>query len=281
MFGGAPGKIALLYSALGLMAPLIALAYREGGPYAVAAFFAPLAVVRMTALQAERLKEAAYRLSLKNQALRHATESAGAERRDERLVIAGEIHDEVLPPLFKVHLMGQVLRRDIETGRLLELDQDLPELLTATDAAQEAIRALVNDLRRSPLGLGGLVPTLGLLVRQLDASSAPTIRSELGDVRGSQVTQLIAYQVVREALTNACKYSRASHVDLRLWSDDGLLRVVVSDNGIGFDASQVDGSQHFGLQLMKERVEAAGGRVVVDSVLGEGTTIAVSLPPDL
>ena len=48
------------------------------------------------------------------------------------MVVAGELHDEVLPPLFKVHLMGQVLRQDLDSGQLLNLDCDLPELLSAT-----------------------------------------------------------------------------------------------------------------------------------------------------
>ncbi len=97
------------------------------------------------------------------------------ERKDERLALAGELHDEVLPSLFKVHLMGQVLKQDLAAGRLLELDDDLPELLLATDAAQRAIRDLLGDLRRSPLGAAGLVPTVRMLVDQLAAAGAPPV----------------------------------------------------------------------------------------------------------
>ena len=123
MFGGRPGANALLYVSMGLMSPLIALTYREGGPFALVAFFAPLGIARLSFVQYQRLQEASSRMEAKDQAILKATELVGAERRDERLAIAGELHDEVLPPLFKVHLMGQVLRRDIESGHLLELDR--------------------------------------------------------------------------------------------------------------------------------------------------------------
>ncbi len=115
-------------------------------------------------------------------ALRGAAGEMARERKDERLALAGELHDEVLPSLFKVHLMGQVLKQDLAAGRLLELDDDLPELLLATDAAQRAIRDLLGDLRRSPLGAAGLVPTVRMLVDQLAAAGAPPV-----DHRGRRV----------------------------------------------------------------------------------------------
>jgi signal transduction histidine kinase len=63
-----------------------------------------------------------------------------------------------------------------------------------------------------------------------------------------------------------------------MWPEGDLLRLVVSDDGVGFVPWEVDGTEHFGLQLISERVEAGGGRVVVESRLGEGTTVAASLP---
>ncbi|MGH2640874.1 MAG: sensor histidine kinase, partial [Actinomycetota bacterium] len=194
--------------------------------------------------------------------------------------LAGELHDEVLPSLFKVHLMGQVLRQDLAAGKLLELDDDLPELLLATDAAQRAIRDLLGDMRRSPLGAAGLKPTLRLLVDQLTSAGAPPVVLDVEEFSSSPLAQLLAYQVVREALHNAAKHSRASNVELRLWKDERMLRVSVRDDGTGFAWAAVDSSRHFGLQIMKERIEAAGGSMFVDSRLGEGTLVAASVPMD-
>ena len=59
-------------------------------------------------------EDAAKKIAAKDRALLTAAGQTLLERRDERIAVAGELHDEVLPPLFKVHLMGQVLRQDSE-----------------------------------------------------------------------------------------------------------------------------------------------------------------------
>src|SRR5437773_1997817 len=106
--------------------------------------------------------------------------------------------------------MGQVLRQDLNSGRLLDLDVDLPELLAAAEAAQTVIRDLMRDLRQSSLGPAGLNATLELLARQLETAGSAPITLDLHDVGGSSACQLLAYQVAREALNNAARHSRAS-----------------------------------------------------------------------
>ena len=138
-----PVQYAFAYLVLGLFAILLATVGVSAGVLGAVVFLAPLALARQTFVQAERLGESAQKLEAKNQALKDAVDHVADERRDERMVVAGELHDEVLPPLFKVHLMGQVLKQDLSSGRLLDLDQDLPELLSATQVAQGAIREVL------------------------------------------------------------------------------------------------------------------------------------------
>jgi signal transduction histidine kinase len=278
MFGASPWHYLAGYLLLGLLALPLAAAFAIGGVWAVLLFIAPLVLAREMFRQTQHALEAAERIREKDVALRGAVGDVVRERKDERLALAGELHDEVLPSLFKVHLMGQVLKQDLAAGRLLELDDDLPELLTATDAAQRAVRDLLGDLRRSPLGAGGLVPTIRVLVDQLEAAGGPPVSVEVGVLDCTPLAQLLAYQLVRESLHNAAKYANASTVTVRLWQDDEVLRVSVSDDGSGFAWSTVDTDRHFGLQIMKERIEAAGGSMFVDSRLGAGTTVAASLP---
>ena len=277
---GSSPSFTLAYLCFGFLSILIAGAFLGWGIAGVLAFTAPVALARQAFHQRHLLERADRRLKDKDDALRHVEEQILEERRDERLVLAGELHDEVLPPLFKVHLMGQVLRQDLTTGRLLELDDDLPELLSATEAAQGAIRDLVRDLRRSQLGPGGLPETIRLLAAQLEAAGSPRISLDINPVEGTQVVQLLAYQVIREALHNSARHAKAERIDVRLWQEDGLVRLVVKDDGMGFDPSAVDRDRHFGLQLVVERVEAARGAVVIDSRLGEGTIVSATFPPD-
>ena len=277
---GSARSFSVAYLCFGFLSVLVAAAYLGWGIAGVLAFTAPVALARQAFHQRHMLERADRRIQDKDEALLHVEEQILSERRDERLVLAGELHDEVLPPLFKVHLMGQVLRQDLTTGRLLDLDEDLPELISATEAAQSAIRDLVNGLRRSQMGPGGLVDTVRLLAAQLEGAGSARIVLELESVQASQVTQLLIYQVIREALNNAAKHARASTIDVRVWQAEGLVRLVVKDDGIGFDPRMVDRNRHFGLQLIAERVEAARGTVVMDSRLGQGTVVTALLPPD-
>jgi signal transduction histidine kinase len=278
MFGQSPAHYVVGYLLLGLLALPLSAAVAIGGVWALLLFLASLALAREMFRQTQLAASASNALRRKDAALREATGEVVKERRDERLRLAGELHDEVLPSLFKVHLMGQVLRQDIERGRLLELDEDLPQLLSATERAQHAIREILGDLRRSPIGAGGLAPTLRTLIDQVGQAGGPKVSLEFDALNASPLAQLLAYQVVREALYNAAKHSRAREVVVRVYSDGDLIRLSVIDDGVGFDLRQVDPDTHFGLQLMSERLEAAGGRLVVDSELGTGTTVAATIP---
>ena len=94
----------------------------------------------------------------------------------------------------------------------------------------------------------------------------------------SGIAENLLFLVGREAMNNAVRHSRASQVTVRLAEENDEIRLAVADDGVGFDPRLVDRGTHFGLQLIAERVRAAGGRVVVDSRLGTGTTVAVTMP---
>jgi signal transduction histidine kinase len=281
VYGRSPLQHLVGYAGLGLLAVLLGTVWASVGPWGLVAFLVPLGLARQVFLQGKTLQEADARLEMKDRALVAAADHVLDERRDERMAVAGELHDEVLPPLFKVHLMGQVLRQDLLSGRLLDLDDDIPELLRATEVAQDAIRSVLRDLRRSSLGPGGLNSTIELLAQQLEAGGASTFRLVLEDVGGSSVIQLLAYQVAREAMTNAARHSKATMVSVTLERSEGVIRLRVEDDGIGFLPHAVDQEAHFGLQLIKERVEAAGGSVFVTSELSLGTRVVANLPTDI
>ena len=202
------------------------------------------------------------------------------ERRDERLTLAAGIHDEVLPPLYKVHLMGQVVKHDFASGRLLDLESDVPDLLQAVDSADTALRDLVHDLRNSRIGPGGLLETLRLAVRDAESQTNARVELQAEPIGGSALTHLLVYQLAKEALANAIKHSRARVIRVGLREDDQAIRLSVDDDGCGFDLRSVDQATHFGLQIMRERTEIAGGEMAVDSWPGEGTHVVVKLPID-
>jgi two-component system, NarL family, sensor histidine kinase UhpB len=92
----------------------------------------------------------------------------------------------------------------------------------------------------------------------------------------------LLYQSAREALSNAYKYSGAAHLNVQLAAVDHGIRLVVSDDGTGFDSKLATCGRHhgYGLRLMSVAVHEAGGTVDICSAPGQGTSVTVTLPLD-
>lgn len=276
---GSKSVFVLSYSCFGLLGLLLAEIHAKLGVWGLCAFVFPALLAWQVFSQGRQLDDAEMRLDRRGRTIEVLTGKIADERREERLSVAAGLHDDVLPPLYQVHLMGQVLRQDLAQGRLLALEEDLPQLLAATDGASEAIRHLIRDLRRSPLGPGGLSSTLRMLAEELEATNPRTrILLEVEESPAAPMVQLLVYQVAREALRNAVKHAEAAHVTLRILQEPSCLRLVVGDDGRGFDPGDVDTDAHFGLQLMKERIELFGGDMLVDTELGRGTNVIARFP---
>jgi signal transduction histidine kinase len=268
------------YVCFGLLAVVLATTYLAAGTWGLLAFAIPLLLARQMFVHWKQVGEVRVQLQEERQALGVVSSRIVDERRDERLTVAAGIHDEVLPPLYKVHLMGQVLRQDLASGRLLDLEADLPDLLQATEHASAALRDLVRDLRTSPLGPGGLGPTIELLARNLQAESGIKIVVRTEPVPGTPLTHLLVYQVAREALANVVRHSQASAAHVTLSDDGDSIRLAVEDDGSGFLPGLVDRGEHFGLQLMRERVELSGGVFFLESSPNQGTRLVAKVPAE-
>jgi signal transduction histidine kinase len=280
LVGGQPASFLLLYACFGLAAILLAEVYWVAGDWGLLVFIVPILLARQVFVSRYRLRDMATVISNKTRALLTISERIFEERRDERLSVAAGLHDEILPPLYRVHLMGQVLRQDLASGRLFNLEEDLPELLGATEEASAATQSLIRSLRSSTIGSGGLLDTLRLLVREMQSTSSSRIHLRMEEVGGSPVVQLLAYQVAREGLRNAVRHANASQITITLAKDSPDMRLVIEDDGDGFDPRAVDESSHFGLQLMRERVELAGGVLLIDTSMGMGTRVVARLPAE-
>ena len=281
VYGGSRPEVFLGgYACFGLLAALMATVYSAAGNAGLVAFAIPLLISRQMFIHWKRLGEANHSIAQKERALTAVSSRIADERRDERLALAAGIHDEVLPPLYKVHLMGQVVKHDLASGRLLDLESDVPDLIHAVESADSSLRNMVRGLRRSTIGAAGLGEMLGLLVNEVEATTHARVETVIRRVGGSPLIQLLVYQLAREALSNAARYADATTIVLALDEDEDSIRLRITDDGQGFSMLGVDSSSHFGLQLMRERVELAGGVLLVDSNPGEGTTVLARLPID-
>jgi signal transduction histidine kinase len=209
---GNPIAFVSTYTSFGLVAVLLALAVTTGGTWGLLAVGIPILLARQVFMRSTELYETARMLADKSNLLLTITEKIADERRDERLALAAALHDDLLPPVYKVHLLGQVIRQDLATGQLLALDDDVPDLVSATQETSDVARNLIRQLRTSPIGSDGLTSTLRLLVRTMSTESDSRIHAEVTDCEGAPIVQLLAYQVAREAMRNALKYSSARNI---------------------------------------------------------------------
>jgi signal transduction histidine kinase len=279
LFGSRPVDTVMLYVAMGLLAPLMAVMYLSAGPAALAVTLVPAVLAHVSLARSQHLGSLLERLEAKDAAIRRATERAHAERAHERSTLASELHDEVIPALFRVQLLGQVVEKDLQEGKLLDLEDDVSRLIDAVCVAQALSRAFISGLRSSPLGSRGLSGALQMLVDDLRTTNGPRIYLSVQPPVGSHAAQQVVFLVVREALRNACQHARSTEVRVSVRHDGGMLRAVISDDGVGFEPTRTV-TGHLGLCLIRETVEAVGGTLVIDSELGIGTTVAVAVPPD-
>ena len=91
----------------------------------------------------------------------------------------------------------------------------------------------------------------------------------------SEEIEVAVFRVVQEALTNVARHSDASRVSVFVGGERGRLRVVVEDNGVGFDPEAP--TRRLGLMGIRERVTILGGTVTIDSSPGQGTAVTVEI----
>jgi signal transduction histidine kinase len=277
---GSPSAFFLSYICFGFLGVLIAEAYAAFGLAGVIASVAPIVLGRQAFVHRSRLDDVEQSLAESALALRNVDERIASERRDERSRIAAALHDDVLQDLYNVTIRAQVLRQDLMTGRLLDLEDDLPAVIRASEAAVEDLREVIQGLRSANVGHAGLVETLGIFARHIeDESSLQVVLSLDSSVRSTPERELIVYQIVREALSNSARHSSAKTAWLSLSSTSDLCEVVVEDDGCGFDLEEVEGPLHFGLQLMRERATSIDAELQIRSSPGSGTVVNLIFRP--
>ena len=135
----------------------------------------------------------------------------------------------------------------------------------------DELRVIARGIHPATLSEGGLRPALRTLARR---SPVPVELDLATAARFPAAVEVAAYYVVSESLTNAAKHAEASYVRVSVAERDGALHLTVCDDGVG--GAEPDGGS--GLVGLRDRVEALGGTIEVESPQGAGTTVSVTLP---
>ena len=197
-------------------------------------------------------------------------------REDERAHLARELHDELGSLLTAAKLDVARLKSKI-AAESPDVQQRLKHLTDTLNSGIALKRRIIEDLRPSSLANLGLAASLDILTREFAAQSELRVETEIEEVALDPSTQLTVYRLVQESLTNIAKYARAREVKVTVRDRAQQVEVEVRDDGAGFDPQRVRRSAH-GLAGMRHRVEAAGGRLQIESSPKTGTRIAATLP---
>src|SRR4051794_2909052 len=188
---------------------------------------------------------------------------------DARRRIERDLHDGVQQQLVSVGLKLGVMKTDPPTGDALE--EQLAGVAEDVGAILGALVEVARGIHPAILVQGGLAAALRALARR--SGVRVELHSEIEDPlpEGVEVT---AYYVAAEALTNTAKHAQASVVKMEVTTGDGILTLVAKDDGIG--GADLGGGS--GLVGLRDRVEAHGGTIEIDSPAGRGTCVVVTIP---
>lgn len=197
-------------------------------------------------------------------------------REDERQRLARNLHDELGALLTSAKLDAARIKSRL-AGGAPEAQERLAHLVLTLNSSIALGRSIIEDLRPSTLSNLGLVATLEILAREFAETAGVEVTCSLAPVKLDAAAELMVYRLVQEAVTNISKYARAHQVWIELSERHGMVQASVRDDGIGFDTAAPHRSA-YGLVGMRFRVEAAGGTLTVESTLGQGTRLQVTLP---
>src|SRR5579863_618724 len=192
--------------------------------------------------------------------------------------IAYAVHDEAGQLLVAARLAMSSVSHELSPS----LQGRLHEVGTILDQAEKQLRRLSHELRPTILDDLGLVPALQFLSEGISnrVDLAIQIESSL-KCRYAPNIETAVYRVIQEALTNVTKHSRAKNVGIHLTRVDKHLHCLVDDDGVGFDGPSVLSSKKrsgLGLVGIRERLNAVGGTLQIDSMIGRGTKLLVKIP---
>jgi signal transduction histidine kinase len=200
----------------------------------------------------------------------------------ERRRLAGELHDKVGQNLTALGINLNIVRMQLPADSAPAVRSRLDDSLSLVAQTTEQIRDVMADLRPPVLDDYGLLAALHWYAEQFArrTSIAVTVEGEEPIPQLDARVESALFRIAQEALNNVAKHARASAVTLTLEVGRRSLRLLVTDDGIGFDPVGLDArgaGRGWGLLTMTERAEAVGGRCLIESCPGLGTQVVVEL----
>jgi signal transduction histidine kinase len=202
---------------------------------------------------------------------------------EEKQKLSRELHDSLGQILTTIRLNLELLKKESNEDRdtILKIIKDMSSLL---DNAMGEVKEISYRLKPRILDDFGLIPSLKLLCNDISYRSG--VKGEFYsykfETRLNPDVETSLYRIAQEALNNIVKHSHATEFSLQLVKHPEFLRMMIEDNGIGFEDNEIKSNQSkrnsMGLVNMQERVLSFSGKLIIDSRKGGGTEIIIEVP---
>jgi signal transduction histidine kinase len=197
----------------------------------------------------------------------------------ERNRLARELHDSVAQTLYGLTLQSEAASRKLAAGDTGTVEAYLREFRESARQTLQETRLLIYELRPPLVEQEGLPVALLTRLEAVEQRSGLSVEADLPEIeRPPLEVEVGLYRIAQEALNNTLKHAGAQQVGVSLTQEEGLLRLVVRDDGCGFEPGAVNSGGGMGLQNMRERAAQLGGKLELTSAPGAGTTLEVEVP---
>ncbi|MGG4494906.1 histidine kinase [Brevibacillus reuszeri] len=206
-----------------------------------------------------------------------ALQTAAQER--ERQRIAGEIHDSINQSLSGLYFHLQYCRDEIEHSPE-KVKAILDKLLSITKDNINELRQIIHDLHPLAIQKFGFVGAVDELVKTCSLQEIMEIRLEIvgQPIRYVPEVEIQLYRVIQECMNNVMKHSRASEAQITMYFEQSQLRILIVDDGGGFEPhQQLRYDDAYGIMGMETRIRDIGGSLSIFSRPGKGTKIVITL----
>lgn len=195
----------------------------------------------------------------------------------DRERIARELHDSTLQNL--THLIHKL---DLTQ---LYLDKDVNRVKMELEDSKRYVKSIIDGIRQTifhiqPMTLNdiGLSETLYEYFSSIEKNVEMDISYEIDTIQKMSVERMMnLYRVIQECVRNTIAHSSAEKLFFSLKNNNGKITIVIEDNGIGFDLLE-EKKNHYGLKIMKDRVDSLKGTIIIQSFANKGTKVEITVP---
>jgi PAS domain S-box-containing protein len=200
-------------------------------------------------------------------------------REEERKRIGREIHDELGQQLtaIKMDIAWIDKKTPDETS---PIKKNLKNMITLLDGTNQSVRRILTELSPGIIDNDGLLDAITRQNRQFTTTTGKPVNfttAETKIILPQEIANCI-FRVYQESFTNIMRYAEPSSVETSLTVINNSIVVVIQDNGKGFDITAVQAKRSFGILGMRERVLSQRGKFELQSQIGKGTKITVTMP---